>query len=41
MTDLRFVALDTETVRALQAGNPDANGQVPERQSIFRPYGVI
>ena len=31
MTELRFIALDTETVRALQAGNPDANGQVPER----------
>ncbi len=32
MTDLKFVALATETARALQAGNPDANGQVPERQ---------
>ncbi len=32
MTELRFIALDTETVRALQAGNPDANGRVPERQ---------
>jgi hypothetical protein len=32
MTGLKFVALDTETARALQAGRPDANGQVPERQ---------
>ncbi len=32
MTGLKFVALATETVHALQAGNPDANGQVPERQ---------
>jgi len=32
MTELNFVALATETVRALQAGNPDANGQIPERQ---------
>lgn len=29
---IRFVALDTELVRRLQAGGPDANGQVPERQ---------
>ena len=29
---IRFVALDTELVRALQAGGPDANGQTPERQ---------
>jgi len=28
---IRFAALDTETVRALQAGQPDANGQIPER----------
>ena len=32
MTGLKFVALATETVRALQAGGPDANGQAPERQ---------
>ncbi len=32
MTELNFVALATETVRALQAGSPDANGQAPERQ---------
>jgi hypothetical protein len=32
MASLRFVALPTETVRALQAGAPDANGQVPERR---------
>ena len=32
MTGLKFVALATETARALQAGNPDANGQTPERQ---------
>jgi hypothetical protein len=31
MTPLRFVALDTTTVAALQAGGPDANGQAPER----------
>jgi len=29
---IRFVALDTELVRRLQAGGPDANGQTPERQ---------
>ena len=28
---IRFVALDTPAVRALQAGEPDANGQAPER----------
>ena len=28
---IRFVALDTDVVRALQAGAPDANGQRPER----------
>ena len=27
---LRFLALPTEAVRALQAGGPDANGQLPE-----------
>lgn len=32
MTGLKFIALATETARALQAGNPDANGQAPERQ---------
>ncbi len=32
MTDLRFIALATETTRALQAGGLDANGQAPERQ---------
>ncbi len=32
MTDLNFIALATETVQSLQAGNPDANGQVPERR---------
>ena len=32
MTSLRFVALDSETVEALQGGAPDANGQTPERQ---------
>ncbi len=31
MTELRFIALATETVRALQAGSPDANAQPPER----------
>lgn len=29
---LRYVALPTKDVRALQSGNPDANGQLPERQ---------
>jgi len=28
----RFTALPTDTVRALQAGGPDAYGHVPERQ---------
>jgi len=28
---IRFVALDTDAARALLAGRPDANGQVPER----------
>lgn len=28
---LSFHALPTETVRALQSGQPDANGQLPER----------
>ena len=32
MTELRFIALATDTTRALQAGSPDANGQAPERQ---------
>ena len=32
MTELRFIALATDTTRALQAGNADANGQAPERQ---------
>ncbi len=31
MIDLRFLPLATETVRALQSGGPDANGQAPER----------
>jgi hypothetical protein len=29
---IRFVALETGAVRALQAGGPDANGQAPERE---------
>jgi hypothetical protein len=29
---IRFVALETDAVRALQAGGPDANGQAPERE---------
>ncbi|NNE22749.1 MAG: DUF1203 domain-containing protein [Rhizobiales bacterium] len=29
---IRFHALPTEDVRRLQAGEPDANGQIPERQ---------
>ena len=28
---IRFVALDTELVKRLQAGGADANGQKPER----------
>ncbi|HET8728203.1 MAG TPA: DUF1203 domain-containing protein [Alphaproteobacteria bacterium] len=32
MPDLRFIALPTGPVRALQAGGLDANGQPPERQ---------
>ena len=32
MSSLRFIALDSETVRALRHGTSDANGQVPERQ---------
>lgn len=28
---MRYVAIATDVVRALQAGGPDANGQVPER----------
>ncbi|TDQ81060.1 uncharacterized protein DUF1203 [Dongia mobilis] len=28
---IKFVSLPTDLVRALQAGGPDANGQVPER----------
>ncbi len=31
MTGLKFIALATETARALRAGNADANGQAPER----------
>ncbi len=31
MTAIRFLAMPTETARALQAGAPDANGQIPER----------
>ncbi|WP_425087937.1 DUF1203 domain-containing protein [Stappia sp.] len=31
MAALRFLALDTDTVRRYQAGGPDANGQTPER----------
>lgn len=30
---IRFTALPTETVRALQAGGPDAHGQMPERRT--------
>ena len=29
---IKFHALPTEDVRKLQAGEPDANGQIPERQ---------
>ncbi len=30
---LKITALPTDTVRALQAGGPDANGQMPERST--------
>lgn len=30
---MRFTPIPTETVRAYQAGNPDANGQPPERHT--------
>ena len=30
---LKFISLPTHTVRALQAGCPDANGQHPEKQT--------
>ncbi len=29
---IRFVALETDLVRSLQAGQPDANNQLPERR---------
>ena len=32
MTTLRFVALNSETVKSLRNGGKDANGQRPERQ---------
>jgi len=32
VTALRFVGLDSDTLRALRDGAPDANGQAPERQ---------
>ncbi|MCP5373068.1 MAG: DUF1203 domain-containing protein [Hyphomicrobiales bacterium] len=32
MTALRFIALPTDTARALRAGGPDANGQAPVRR---------
>jgi hypothetical protein len=32
LTTLRFLGLPTSEVRALQSGNLDANGQVPERR---------
>ncbi len=31
MTAIKFLAMPTEIARALQAGAPDANGQIPER----------
>lgn len=31
MTGLRYFAMDSDSVRALQDGAPDANGQLPER----------
>ena len=39
MSSIRFVALPTATVTALQAGAPDANGQTPE-QTISDGDGV-
>ena len=31
MQTLRYLALDTAAVEAMQAGGPDSNGQLPER----------
>lgn len=31
MSSIRFVAMPTDIVTALQGGGPDANGQIPER----------
>lgn len=39
MSAIRFVALPTAVVTALQTGNPDANGQTPE-QAISDGDGV-
>jgi hypothetical protein len=36
---IRFVPLETELVRRLQAGGPDANGHVPERHTS--PGGMM
>ncbi|MEZ4867168.1 MAG: DUF1203 domain-containing protein [Caldilineaceae bacterium] len=39
MSSIRFIAMPTATVRALQGGRPDANGQTPE-QAISDGDGV-
>src|SRR5688572_17267274 len=39
MSALSFVAMPTDEARAFQAGQPDANGQVPERH-ISDGHGV-
>ncbi|WP_420346753.1 DUF1203 domain-containing protein [Pelagibius sp.] len=33
MSALKFVAMDSETVKSLRNGGPDANGQTPERKT--------
>lgn len=37
---LRYEALDSDLVRRLRAGGPDANGQPPERGAISDGHGV-
>lgn len=37
----KFVALDTETARALQAGRPDANGETSEVPALFLSRGQL
>ncbi|MAA97504.1 MAG: hypothetical protein CMN87_18710 [Stappia sp.] len=37
MTDIRFVALDSDLAAHYRAGAPDANGQAPERRICEEP----